>query len=198
LLHGVRSARGAARDRIAVRIENRSANPRAPAELLPEIEAVLSRKGYEAVLAESTAGLPEGPGAETVLAVTVNFYLPPKERARGRRASPAVGLSARLIGPDTGLPWRNDVGVIGEEAAVTSGKRRTAYLKGLVAVACEQLLWTLPRARTAPPETPPSAEAAVAASRPPAVADYAVRLERNRPSGGARFPLLLRPRLRVR
>ena len=199
----------AAADRLVLLVENRSANAAASAELKPLLVAALSRKGYEVVAGPEVdaAGIagPEAlePGsaakllerfkAQSVLAVTVRFFLGPHDRTRGPKASSAMGLTAKSFSAARGT-WRNSRSVVEDD----SPKKRP-----LTAMVVARLLWTFPRAQGAtlasaaeewdemtgaPPKT---------RGGPAAVPDYDVLIERMRAARtGPRFPLRMRKKSR--
>lgn len=176
----------APRDRVVVRFDNRSSSPSPAAALIPEMQPLLLRKGYDLVTDEQAQ-----PGA-AVLAVTIEVYLPPKARTRGPKAGGAAGLSARLIGEDGQVTWRNSIAIIGDEAPASYTKlRRADPAKALASSAIEKLLWTLPRARNAPPESVAGAPVEIEQRAPAATATrYEAQVRRQRlASGVARFPL---------
>jgi hypothetical protein len=201
---------GWTRDRIVLLVENRSSSERAAAELTPAVSNVLASKGYEVVpAAEVAAALAKlGPGAdgalapgsleklrtalhaESVLTVTIRFVLDAEARARGPRASPAFGVSAALAGECVKVIWHNSLGWIADDAPApaTLGFKRGPPKP--TALACERLLWSLPRGRKDPSAVPVAAAAAtVDQPGPPTSTRFAAPVRRLRDrSGVARFP----------
>lgn len=190
------------RDRVALVVENRSSSPSATAELTPAVTAILESKGYEVIApAEVEAARQKAGAAEDVIAslrahalltVTVRFVLPAEARARGPRANPAFGFAATWIAAN-GKTWHNALGWIADDvpAPVPFGSRRAPPRP--TAMACERLLWSMPRG------TPnPDVKVVAAADAPePQKGPTATRREgptaRQRDFGaGAHFPIRMR------
>jgi hypothetical protein len=123
---GSRSASAWSRDRVAIVIDNRSANGAASTQLAPALADLVRSKEYEPVAADpasaadvvhavATAGAPprtaeqirQSVHADALLVVSVSFFLEPRSRAYGPKASAAFGLRAALIGADGRIMWRN-------------------------------------------------------------------------------------------
>jgi len=191
-----------AAERLILLVENRSANAAAGVDLKPILAAALSRKGYEVVagpevdaadIAHPEALAPDAAAmlldrfkAKRVLAVTVRLFLESRARARGPKASAAVGLTAKAFSADR-VTWRNSRGV------VEADEPRT---RPMAATAVARLLWSFPRA---PGATLASASQewdemmgipARTRANPAAVPDYDVLIKRMRGArAGPRFPL---------
>lgn len=152
-------ASGGAAERVVVAIENRSDEPRAVELVTPSFDGVLSRKGYEVVLDSTVSDflaamkiarvdpLPAGMAdklllrfrADVLLTVTIDYLLESKPRARGPKASTAIGMSAKLLGPEGRVLWRSSLGV--------TGTTQATFNEG-----CDRLLFTLRRAKSRPAE----------------------------------------------
>ena len=194
-----------ASERVVLLIENRSENPRAVAELTPYFAATLARKGYELVpppeveaagvkhpeqlTPGAAAALSERFKAQSVLAVTVRFFLDPKARDKGPGATKAVGLTGKAFSAER-LTWRNARGIVDEAVPAN---------RPVAAVAVSRLLWSLPKAAGASVASLDEWEqmtGAISSSlREPTVPDYDVLISRLRASRtGPRFPLGMRKR----
>jgi len=155
-------------ERIVILYENRSGNPDAINLVSSSVDGVLARKGYEVIeggevvdfqdamrLAHADPLPPEVPSrlllrfqADMLLGVVINYVLPAKPRARGPRASPAVGITARLVMPDGSLRWRNSMGVLADEAPLSKGRDdRASAIQTPIMTCTERLLYTLPKAK---------------------------------------------------
>lgn len=155
-------------ERIVIVYENRSGNPDAIHLVSDSMGGVLARKGYEVIdggevldfqeatqLAHADPLPPEVPGrlllrfhADMLLGVVINFVLPAKPRARGPRANPAVGITARLVMPDGTLRWRNSMGVLADDAPLSKGRDdRASAIQTPIMTCSERLLYTLPKAK---------------------------------------------------
>ncbi|HUJ25223.1 MAG TPA: hypothetical protein VLW85_04340 [Myxococcales bacterium] len=188
-----------ASERILLLVENRSENPAAIKEIAPFLSASLARKGYEVVSGPEVeaAGVqhPEGLTpqaaatlgqkfkAQTLLAVTVRFFLDPQVRNRGPEAGKAVGLTGKAFGAER-VTWRNARGIVDEAVP----KNRP-----VAAVAVSRLLWSLPKAPGAPVASNDEWDEMTGAqrlARGPEVPDYDVLIERMRAARtGPKFPL---------
>ncbi|MGZ6142673.1 MAG: hypothetical protein ACXWLM_05010 [Myxococcales bacterium] len=198
------------RDRIVLLVENRSSSERAAAELTPAVTEVLASKGYEVVprgevaaaLATVGAGaqgaLPAGAAeklrtalrAESILTVTIRFVLDAEARARGPRANPAFGVSAVLVGEGEKTTWRNSLGWIADDAPAPGALGFKRGPPKPTALACERLLWSLPRGRKDPSAVPAAAVAIADQPKPPTSTRFSAPVRRLRDSAGvARFPL---------
>lgn len=198
------------RDRIVLLVENHSSSERAAAELAPAVSEVLASKGYEVVprpevaaeLASIGAGadgtLPPGKTeklrtalrAESVLTVTIRFVLDAEPRARGPRANPAFGVTAVLLGSGEKVTWHNSLGWIADDAPAPTGVGFKRGAPKPTSLACERLLWSMPRGRKDPSAVPAPAVAATDLPKPPTSTRYAAPVRRLRDRAGvARFPL---------
>ncbi len=199
VLVAARPAPGATRPRLVLRVENRSSADGVAPEIAHLLETALGKKGYEVLLApegtrESIADLTKRLNADAAIAVTISFYLGARQRARGPKASPAVGFSAELFqGKGERPAWHNSLGLIADEAPEAAGKPGTLdkdALKSLSVTACRRLLWTLPVPQgftvLADEDDMPAGGKTAASSVP----SYEVPLERLRAlRQGPRFPL---------
>ena len=200
------------RDRIVLLVENRSTNPAAAAEITPALAEQLGSMGYEVVPAAEVASalvdaaihdageigrasadrLRAAVKAEAVIAVTVSFFLDSRARPRGPKASPAFGLSAAFWGPPERRAWSNSLGWIADEVSTPAAFGFKRGPPKPTALACERLLWSLPRGRkdpTAVLRPQPSAEE----TAPPTYTRWTAPLRRRRDfSGIAHFPLRVR------
>jgi hypothetical protein len=182
------------RDRVVLIVDDRSTNQAAAAEVSHIVLQLLTSKGYEVVPAAGAAPgsieqLRQSLHAEAVVTITVSFLLEARPRPHGPRASPAFGLRARMLGAGERVVWRNALGWIADAAPQTVSLRKAPPRPA--ALACERLLWSLPRGR---PD--PDAPAAVAAleevnvAKAPTSTRYNAPLARQRNfTGVAHFPL---------
>ena len=182
--------------------ENRSGNPEAIELVSSSIGGVLARKGYEvieggevvdfeeAMLISHADPLPAGMAnkilmrfhADTLLGVVINFVLPARPRPRGPRANSAIGLTARLVAQDGSVSWRNSMGILADDSPLSGGRdNRAGAIRTTVVAGCEQLLYTLPKAKQSILEEP---------------ADDLPKLSPAARRGGPRFPLQPAPDLR--
>lgn len=198
------------RDRIVLLLENRSSSERAAAELTPAVSDVLASKGYEVIpqgevaAALRTVGSDAGgtlpPGAreklrtalraESVLTVTIRFVLDAEPRARGPRANPAFGVTATLLAGGEKVTWRNSLGWIADDAPAPPafGFRRGPPKP--TALACERLLWSMPRGRKDPSAVAVVAVEGAEPPKAPTSTRFAAPVRRLRDKPGvARFPL---------
>jgi len=194
------------RDRIALVVENRSTSATAAAELTPALTEVLAAKGYEVIPAAEVASAVKASGAagaaatekaranlraEAILVVTIRFVLDGESRARGPRANPAFGVAASLYGAGGKTTWRNSLGWIADDAPAPAAFNFRKGPPKPTSVACERLLWSLPRARKDPSARPVVAAAEVAeVPAAPTSTRFAAPVRRLRDKAGvARFPL---------
>lgn len=151
----------AAVDRIVVAIENQSGSPAARDEVAallktsltnkgwevvagPEVDATVAQAGAAHVEALSGAGaaqLQDRFQAKRAIAVTVRFLLPSASRARGPKASAAIGFTARAW-TGSRVTWRNSLGLIDDAIPDQTQPRRKP--KSLAAMATSRLLWSFP------------------------------------------------------
>jgi len=197
------------RDRIALVVENRSSSEKAAAELTPALTDVLASKGYDVIpQAEVTAALrtigtdaagalPPGAmeklraslRAESALTVTIRFVLDAEPRARGPRASPAFGVSAVLVSGER-VTWRNSLGWIADDAPAPAALGFRRGPPKPTALACERLLWSLPRGRKDPSAVAVVAVGSAELPRAAVSTRFAAPVRRLRDTPGvARFPL---------
>lgn len=199
-----------------LRIENRSSNARAEAEVIAAVQSLLAQKRYD-VVSEAQAAPPleiDRAGAATpaavrdalasaradaLVTVSIGFLLEGQARSRGPSATAAIGLQARMYSRDARAVWRNSLAVIVEQPAVpvnkqtyVAGARRDATYKSPTAAACEQLLWTLPQGHRSPEEL-------AARAAPPAPVPTAVKSTRyeNAPRRAQSSPQIARFPLRI-
>jgi hypothetical protein len=198
------------RDRIVLLVENKSSSERAALELTPAVSEVLANKGYEVVpqgeVAAALKTVGSGPDgtlapaaaeklrtvlrAESVLAVTIRFVLDAEARARGPRANPAFGVTAALTGGGDKVTWRNSLGWIADDAPAPAaiGFRRGPPKP--TALACERLLWSLPKGRKDPSAVAVAAVEGPEQPKAPISTRFAAPPRRLRDKPGvARFPL---------
>jgi hypothetical protein len=189
----------AGRLRVVLAFENRSSNRAAVNPVATSLSGILARKGYEAIESVEVSDFlealhvtsvdPMPPGvanklllrfhADGVLSVVINYMLEARPRSRGPRASPAVGISARLVGFDDRLVWRNSLGLLADDVvSASAGGARTGGIGMTISKGTEQLLFTLPKSRRSRPDDEVASEKA-----PVPVASAAAR------RGGPRFPL---------
>jgi hypothetical protein len=162
-------------ERIVTLYENRSGNPDGVELVASSVAGVLARKGYEVIEGGEVTDfqeamrisradpLPQGVAnrillrfhADVLLSVVINFVLPAKARTRGPRANPAIGLTARMILQDGSIRWRNSMGIIADDSALSSGRdNRAGAIRTTVVMGCERLLYALPRAKQSLLEEP--------------------------------------------
>lgn len=159
----------AARERVVLVYDNRSSSAHAAELASAAFEGLLARKGYEVVdgvevkeflgVKQPATLEPLPPGladklllrfqAERLLTVVINYVLEARPRARGPRANPAVGMTARLLGPDGRVLWRASSAAIGGESSNGRDDRASAIV-GTVTTGCERLVFTLPKAKAVP------------------------------------------------
>jgi hypothetical protein len=198
------------RDRIVLLVENQSSSERAAAELTPAVSEILASKGYEVIpQTEVAAALATARGdaggtlppaaadklrtalrAQSVLTITIRFVLDAEPRERGPRANPAFGVTAALLGGGGKTTWHNSLGWIADDAPAPAGFGSKRGPPKPTALACERLLWSLPRGRKDPSAVVAVAEASPDQPKSPTSTRFAspVRRLRDR-SGVARFPL---------
>jgi hypothetical protein len=203
---------GWTRDRIVLLVENHSSNQSAAAEITPALADQLASKGFDVVPpgevtpALGAAGVKDAGDitpavaeqlstalkAEAVLTVTVSFFLDSRARPRGPKASPAFGMIAKMYASSGKPQWSASLGWIADDVAAPAGFGFKRGPPKPTALACERLLWSLPRGR---PDPAGQRQVAVAleGAKPPTSTRWAAPLWRRRESAGiARFPLRLR------
>ena len=202
------------RDRLVLVVDNRSSNGAALAELGPVLSQIVASKGYDVVPAaqvagamrtaqlapagelslESAARIREALNADAIVTVTVSFLLDARPRAVGPGANPAFGLRARML-TASGKVWRNSLGWIADDVAQPGPGSRKAQPKP-TALACERLLWSMPRGRTDPNAAPVVVVEEIAPPSLPTSTRWEAPVERQRDFAGvAHFPLRVgRPR----
>lgn len=166
-------------ERIVLIYENRSGNPAAIDLISSSIGGVLARKGYEVIddgevadfqeAMRTSRAEPSSPGtpnkillrfhADTVLSVLINFVLEGAPRRRGPRASPAIGLTAKLVRQDGSIAWRNSMGVLADDSPLSNGHdTRAGAIRTTVVTGCERLLYTMPKAKPSVLDAPEDAD----------------------------------------
>lgn len=212
---GPRAARAWTRERALVFIDSRAADLRLEQQIAPMVLEILKAKGYDATAADIKLAI-DGAGAanpaavrlvaqrakaDAVVTVNIEFSLDAHERPRGPEAKRAIGMLARMYRPDARVAWRNSLATILEEPALVSISARAAAFTrrreqavpaaSPARTACEQLLWTLPRAKPSPDEL--AAHAApppLVLAAPPTSTRPEFEPDRARDFGAtARFPL---------
>jgi hypothetical protein len=189
----------AGRLRVVLAFENRSSNRAAVHLAATSLTGILARKGYEAIDSAEVSDFLEAMGvtrldpmppgvvnklllrfhADGVLSVVINYMLEARPRSRGPRASPAVGITARLVGFDDRLVWRNSLGLLADDVVSSSSSgARTGGIGMTISKGTEQLLFTLPKSRRSRPDEEVASEKA-------AVPTSSAAARR----GGPRFPL---------
>ena len=198
------------RDRVALLVENRSSSATAAGELTPALSEVLTAKGYDVVPAAEVASavraarldgaeaaepaamekLRSDLRAEGVLVVTIRFVLDAEPRARGPRANPAFGVAAVLFGAGGKASWHNSMGWIADDAPAPAVFNFRRGPPKPTSVACERLLWSMPRGRKDPAARPVAAALEQEVPKAPTSTRFAAPVGRLRERPGvARFPL---------
>ena len=173
------------RDRIALVVENRSSSEKAAAELTPALTDVLASKGYDVIpQAEVTAAL-RTIGTDAAGAV-------PMEKLRASlHAESALSVTIRfvLVSGDR-VAWRNSLGWIADDAPAPAALGFRRGPPKPTALACERLLWSLPRGRKDPSAVAVVAVESAELTKAAVSTRFAAPVRRLRDKPGvARFPL---------